>query len=633
MVSEIIKEIMKDIPSGKISDAVFEGANVVLYTKDKEFLIEGNPLMKEIVNKIKKRIELRADPSICEETTKAQKIIEKLIPEEAKADQIIFDLPRAVVFIESTKPGVAIGKQASILHEIKQKTCWTPIIRRTPTIRSQLIENIRSVLYENNDQRRKFLNECGERIYNGWQKGRKEEWVRVSFLGSGRQVGRSAILLQTPESNVLLDCGINPAGYGNDNYPILEAPEFDISKLDAVIISHAHLDHTGFLPYLFKFGYRGPVYCTTPTRDFMSLLQLDMIKIMANQGLDPIYGSEDVKNCVLHTIALDFEEVTDITPDVRITMYNSGHILGSAQVHLHIGNGLHNFLYSADQKYGPTRLLNPAVTKFPRVESLLIESTYAAKEEKFSKREDYEEELISIVKDTFERKGKVLVPVLGVGRAQEIMLILYDYIKKGIIENVPIYIDGMVWDINAITTAYPEYLNKDIRNQIIKQDDNPFTDPMFIRVGSRKERQDLLENKGSCVILATSGMLVGGASQEYFEFLAPDKRHSIVFVSYQGPGSLGRRVQQGEKDIMCSINNKKADMIHVKMSVHSVEGLSGHSSKEELLEFVKKCSPQPRKIMINHGESSACLTLASAIHRKFRIETIAPKNLEAIRLR
>lgn len=336
MVNEIIKEILKDIPQGKVSDAVFEGANIVLYTKDEKFLVEGNSLVKDIVHKIKKRIELRPDPEITLDSEKTQKIINKLMPKEAAPDQIIFDSRRSIVIIESKKPGLVIGKQGSILQEIKEKTHWIPVIRRTPEIRSQLIENIRSVLYENNDERRKFLHGVGERVYNGWQKGRREEWIRITQLGAGRQVGRSSILLQTPESRVLIDCGINPATHGVESYPMLEAPEFEIKDLDAVIISHAHLDHCGFLPYLFKFGYRGPIYCTAPTRDVMALLQLDMVKIMSNSGMTPLYTSEDVKNTVLHTITLDYEEVTDITPDIRITMYNSGHIIGGAQVHIHI---------------------------------------------------------------------------------------------------------------------------------------------------------------------------------------------------------------------------------------------------------------------------------------------------------
>lgn len=206
-------------------------------------------------------------------------------------------------------------------------------------------------------------------------------------------------------------------------------------------------------------------------------------------------------------------------------------------------------------------------------------------------------------------------------------------IKKGELQEIPIYIDGMVWDINAITTAYPEFLSKTVRDQVFKDGENPFLDPMFKRVGSKKERTELLENEGPCVITATSGMLVGGASQEYFEFLAPDRRHSILFVSYQGQGSLGHRVKSGEKEIMASINNRKAELIQVKMEVYSLDGLTGHSDRRELMNFIKKCNPQPRKIMTNHGEVSRCIDLASSIYKQFKIETAAPKNLEAIRLR
>lgn len=633
MVAEIIKEILKDLPKEKISAAVFEGANIVLYTEDKDFCINGPDQVKSVVNKIKKRIELRPDPSICLPIKEAEEIIRKIIPEDASPDKIIFDPQRSMVVIESPNPGAAIGKQGALLKEIRNQSFWVPVIRRTPPIRSQLIESIRGVLYENSDERRKFLNKVGETVYNGWVKGRTNEWVRLSMLGAGRQVGRSAVLLQTPQSRVLLDCGVDPTGFGSDAYPILEAPEFNIQELDAVIITHAHLDHSGSLPLLFKYGYTGPVYCTEPTRDVMSLLQLDMIKIMKNQGIDPIYTAEEVKKCVMSTITLGFEEVTDVTPDVRLTFYNSGHILGSAMAHLHIGNGLHNFLYTADLKYGQTRLLQPAATKFPRLESMMVEATYGGKDNVHPPREESEAELAGYIKDTVKRGGKILIPVLGVGRAQELMLILYDLMKTGELEKIPVYIDGMVWDINAITTAYPEFLNKNIRSQMMRGDENPFMDEVFKRVGSRKERTELMEDGGPCIILATSGMLVGGASQEYFQFLAPDKRHTIIFVSYQGPGSLGRRVQQGEKDIMCSINGRAPEMLHVNMDVFSIDAFTGHSGRNELMNFMRKCNPQPRKVITNHGESSRCIDLASSIHKQFRVETVCPKNLETVRLR
>jgi len=632
-MSEIIKEILKKLPEEKISEANFEGANIVLYTKDKDFFLNNNGMIKPIVDELKKRIELRPDPSICMEIEKAEKEIKKIIPEESAIGNIIFDSQRSIVIIEAEKPGLAIGKQGSILREVREKTLWIPIIRRTPAIRSKLIENVRAVLYQNSEYRRKFLDKTGHRVYDGWIRGKKHEWIRVSYLGGGRQVGRSCIFLQTPESRVLLDCGIDPAKEpGESSYPHLEAPEFNIKDLDAVIVSHSHLDHSGLVPWLFKMGYRGPVYCTAPTRDVMALLQLDFVKIMRNERKEPIYTSDDIREMVKHTIILDYNEVTDITPDVRITLYNAGHILGSAMIHLHIGNGLHNLLYTGDLKYGRTRLLDPAVTDFPRLETLMIESTYGGKENILPSRRECEDIFVKIVKDTVKRNGKILVPVLGSGRAQEIMLIVEELIRTGQLEKIPVYIDGMVWDITAIHTAYPEFLNGFVRKQIFHKDANPFLSDIFKRVGSQKERMQIVEETGPCVIIATSGMLVGGPSVEYFKHLADNPRNSLVFVSYQGEGSLGRRIQRGEKEIIFK-EGLKQEVCPVKIEIHTIDGLTGHSGRRQLMSFVYHCDPKPKKVIVNHGESSRCLDLASSIHKLNKIETLAPKNLEVVRIK
>src|SRR3989338_5123918 len=220
-MAEIIKEILKHLPDGKISSAEFEGANIVLYTKDKEFFLDNNGVIKKIVNDIKKRVELRTDPSIAMDQEQAEQEIRKSIPKEAGVGSIIFDPQRSIVIVETEKPGLAIGKQGSILREIREKTMWIPLIRRTPAIKSQLIENIRAVLYQNSDYRRKFLDRIGHRVYDGWMRGKKQEWVRFSTLGAGRQVGRSCFLLQTPESRIMIDCGIDPAKeYGSEEaYP------------------------------------------------------------------------------------------------------------------------------------------------------------------------------------------------------------------------------------------------------------------------------------------------------------------------------------------------------------------------------------------------------------------------------
>ncbi|MFH1682380.1 MAG: beta-CASP ribonuclease aCPSF1 [Candidatus Woesearchaeota archaeon] len=629
-MADILKEIIKVLPDGKISEATYEAANIVLYTKDKDYFLDNQGTIKKAVDEFKKRIEVRPDPSVCMSLEEAEKVIRKIIPKEVEISEIIFDPPRSMVIIHVDKPGLAIGKQGEVLKEIKSKVFWVPLVKRMPPIRSKLIESIRAVLYENADYRKKFLNKTGHRIYDGWLREKKHEWIRISFLGSARQVGRSCLLLQTPESRILLDCGIDVSEEGSEMYPYLDAPEFNVGDIDAVIISHSHLDHSGLIPYLFKFGYKGPIYCTLPTRDIMSLLQLDMIKIQRGEGKEPIYTSEEVKEQVLHTICLDYDEVTDITPDARLTFYNSGHMIGGSLVHLNIGNGLHNLVYTGDIKYSRTNLLEAANTQFPRVETLIIESTYGGKDNNLAEVEA-DEYMVDVVKRTIERGGKVLMPVLGSGRAQEVMVIIERLIREKKLPEVPVYIDGMLWDITAIHTAYPEFLNRNIRQQIFHKDNNPFLSKIFKRVGSQKERKQLILEEGPCLILATSGMLTGGPSVEYLKGLAEDKRHSLIFSCYQPPGSLGYRVRSGESEIHFR-ESGKMHLLNIKMEVHKVE-ITGHSDRRQLMNYVKRCNPNPRKVIVNHGESSRCLDLASSIHKQNRIETVAPKNLEAVRIR
>jgi uncharacterized protein len=631
---DILKEILKDIPKDvEISIALFEGANIVLYTKTREFFLDNNSIVKSIVNKIKKRVEIRIDPSMTIDEEQANKEIKKILPSDAGNTNIIFDPQRSQVIIEAEKPGLVIGKSGEILKEIKRKTLWVPLVKRIPALHSKIIENIRQVLYENNDYRRNFLHKVGERIYSNWVSEKKECWIRVTYLGGGRQVGRSCLYLQTPESRVLLDCGANIATTGKDAYPYFETPEFNINELDAVIISHPHLDHCGLVPLLFKMGYRGPVYWTAPTRDISALLCLDYIGVAFKEAKKSIFSAGDVKEMVKHSIWLDYEEVCDITPDIRVTLYNAGHTLGSAMVHLHIGNGLHNFLYSGDTKYARTKLLEAAVTKFPRLETMTLEATYGGKDNVQPSREECEKQLTDVIKRTIDRKGKVLIPVLGVGRAQEVMLIVEELIRTKAIPNVPVFVQGMVWDVTAIHTAYPDFLNNQVKKSIFHHDSNPFLSKVFKQVASAKERQQVLEENGSCIILATSGMLTGGASVEYFRDMADSPKNSIVFVSYQGEGSLGKRIQSGERQFLMDSYDGKKENIAVKMEVITIEGLSGHSSRNELTRFVYNLEPRPKKIIINHGESSRCLDLASTLHKLNKVETTAPKNLEAVRIR
>jgi len=626
-MADILKSIKEELPR-LINDATFEGANIVLYTENREFFKNGEGQVKAIVDKIKKRIELRADKSILASESDTEKTIRALVPEDADITNIIFDVQRSTVIIEAKRPGLVIGKQGSILADIKKSTFWIPTIQRSPAILSKITEKIRSVLYANNNYRRKFLNSIGDKIYADWNPEKMDMWVRVTYLGSGRQVGRSCLLLHTPNSKILLDCGLNPAiEEGPERFPYLNIAEIgDINSIDAVILSHAHLDHSGLIPYLYKMGYHGPVYMTAPTRDIAALLQLDLIGVAYKKAEFPLYRAEDIKEMVRHSITLDYGEVTDITPDIRITLYNAGHVLGSSQVHINIGNGLHNFVYTGDSKYAKTRLLDPAVNRFPRVETLTLESTYGSKEDVLPSRQETEAKFLELTKRVIERGGKMLIPELGLGHAQETVLRVEEAIRTGILPKVPVYIDGMVWDINAIHTAYPDFLSASVRNQIF-QDNNPFVSDIFKRVGSPIERKEVIEG-GPCLIIATSGMLVGGASVEYFKNLAENAKNMILFGCYQAIGSPGRQVQEGSKEVVVD-----GEKITVKMEVEALKGLSPHSGRNELMQYVSRMNPRPKRIIINHGEVSKCLDLASTIYKMDRIETVVPRNLETIRLK
>src|SRR3989344_2553270 len=1598
---KIIDEVMKELPpDSDISEALFEAANIVLYTKNKDFLFDNKGIIKKIVDDLKKRVEVRADPSIVMDIEDAKETIKKILPTDTGEVNIIFDPQRSRVIIEAEKPGLAIGKGGDILKEIKKATLWTAIVRRIPPMRSQLIENIRQVLYDYSDYRRKFLHKVGKRIYEGWTKSKRDEWIRLTCLGSAREVGRSCFLLQTPESKILLDCGYSVSAPREYAFPYLDAPEFNINELDAVIISHAHIDHVGTLSYLYKMGYKGPVYMsvdykepiiikengiikkvkigefvdniinsskeieklpyyeynasninneieaaafsnldykinfkkikkvirhkicngdrlykislktgksiqvtgshsifilkngevveakvsnikegdyvvvpqklpvsdsieeldlkeilndfkcdskyiysksgrriprkikickellrilgyftaegsfdkrslefnfglkdinyvnelerdilnvfgikpitkidretrlrlrlnsklirelfyryffknckkaidkkvpeivfnvnnslkeeflrayyngdgtiniynktavansvskelisdlcyicsqigisytfyemypsptaktknkvyqltinlkeffenesisicnlnliplkevgfneewyyhrlktkirvskdrlisllesnfliyknsmqvkeklvriansdlaflsvtkieevlptngfvydisvdgdqnfvagdspiclhnTAPTRDVSALLCLDMIEIAMKEGSDHVYDSNDVKEMVKHTICLDYEEVSDITPDVRLTLYDAGHNLGSSMIHLHIGNGLHNFVYSLDgstkivlldkdnnpefveigkfidsifeekqgmiidngfiqeipntKGYGtiafnpktlkseivnitsfvrhptneevyeiktesgrsikvtkshsvfsakngkvasievsklnkgdfiigskripslhrnepvidllpylgemrisleenvikqiisehkkdfnklieidqgiaeavltdhyngihkkyiskkhnihtrrvyrilntlkvksqprvshifkdkirinkdlarflgyyisegnpskkdqtihiandnneiledcykiikkefgidgdlryndhciifsskqlkyllckvlkcgknayekrvpkellladkdiisdllyglfsgdsgirvrakgreisygskskgliddisfmllqfgivPTReynkycemhnihiynaekiieflaeininnsqnqllvqelltlkqnkasfdsripinslsittqevinkspwqnatscglnkledenlteedlnlinsdllfdkiksiekiqstrkyvydlridgyenflggegflfmhntgdfnyetsnLLGSAASRFPRVETVMMESTYGTKSDTSPTRRESEEELIKIINETAQQQGKVLMPVLGVGRSQEILLILERAMTEKKIPEMPVYVQGMVWDVTAIHTAYPDYLSARVKKAIFQRDHNPLLSPIFKKVVSQKEMQEIKDSKGPFIVMATSGMLQGGPSLEYFKHFAENPKNCVVLTSYQGVGSIGRRIQDGEREMtFVSGGSKRVDTIHVKLPIYILHGFSGHSNFKQLTSWVHHLEPRPKKFIMIHGDYSRCIELASVVYQQNRVETVAPKNLETIRLR
>jgi len=629
---EISQAILEHIPKeAEITRIEFEGPALAIYTKRPEILIGQSYVVADIVNMIRKRIVVRSDPSVRLPEKETERAISEIVPQDAEITNTSFDPSLGEVIIEAKKPGLAIGKNGVVLHEVIRQTRWRPRVLRSPPIPSKIMAHIRHFLYSGSRDRERILRTIGERIFRPmvYQVGD----VRLTALGGFQEVGRSAILVQTRESQVLLDCGINPGSRNPlEAYPRFDVAHFDVDALDAVVVSHAHLDHCGFIPFLFKYGYDGPVYCSAPTLSLMTLLQLDYLDVLSMQGAVPPYDQKDVRECVLHAIPLRYGLVTDVSPDVRVTLHNAGHILGSSMVHMHIGEGLHNIVYTGDYKYGETMLLEPAVTEFPRAETIITESTYGAPQDLMPPRIESESLLTSIVNKTLDQGGKVLIPVPAVGRAQEVMIIIDGYMRRGLLKEAPVFIEGMISEATAIHTAYPEYLARSVRNGILHEGINPFQSDYFTIVEHPSARDEIMEGEPS-IIIATSGMLEGGPVIEYFKGLASEGSNTLIFVSYQIEGTLGSRVQKGLKETTMINSAGRIEVVKANLKVESIQGFSGHSDRNQILSYVNRVTPKPERIIVCHGERSKCLSMANAFSRRYKVETRVPAVLETVRLR
>ncbi len=622
---EVLHEVLPE--SVEVTDIELEGPHIVLYTKQLDAFLSGGELLRQVAQRLRRRVLVRSDPEVLVDPKEAEAAIRELIPPEAEITALFFEPDTGEVSIEAANPGAAIGRQGAVLTELKRRIGWVPTVVRTPPIPSKTVEEVRIHLRNHFDARRSFLKKVGTRI----ARDRLDEklWARTTALGGYREVGRSAHLLSTQNSKVLIDCGIDP---GSDRTPFLSAPELmPLDSLDAVVITHAHLDHCGLVPVLLKYGYQGPIYCTAPTRDLMTLMLLDAIKVTSQEARQKLYDSAHVRDLVWRTIPLRWGETTDITPDLRLTLHNAGHILGSSICHFHIGEGDHNLAYSGDIKFERSWLFNPAVNRFPRLETLILESTYGGYRDIQPSRQQASDEFAGFVHKVLSRGGKVVVPVFAVGRSQEVMLVLEERMREGKLPRVPVYLDGMIFEATAIHTAYPEFLNSQLRTQIFQQGDNPFLSDIFHRVDSSQMRMGILDEKEPCIVLATSGMMSGGPVMEYFRSWAADERHGIVIVGYQADGTFGRRLQRGMNEATF-LDNGRQFTVPVRIEVATIEGFSGHSDRVQLMNYVATLDPRPQKVILNHGEESKTLDLASSLHKRFNLESRVPFNLEAVRV-
>ena len=610
----IMAVILQSLPhEANLTKIEYEGPCIALYSKNPSYLLQNNQLVLNMVNTIKKRIVIRIDESLRLSQDESTNVIGDTVPKESGIAGTFFDavLGEAVIF--ARKPWTVLRVGGDV--DLTEKIGWKVRIRKAP--QNMLpIETLYKILGETVSQRTKFYREVGDKIFR--PKLTEQAEASLLTLGGFAEVGRSCMLLETRESKIILDCGLNLSA--KDSLGAL--PRFDITgigmeEVDAVVLSHAHLDHTGFLPALFKYGYRGPVYCTEPTLLLMSILQRDYLKYSGSVAL---YSEQDIDRAVTHTITLMLGIVTDISPDIKLVLSNSGHIIGSTSIHLHIGNGEHNLVYTSDMKFGKTQTLENASWSFPRVETMIIESTYGGKEDIMCPREQSEANLVSAVERTLTEGGHVVMPVPAVGISQELILLL-DRLTKGGRLKTKVLMEKIISEATAVYEAYPEFLSKELGKHVLESEASQFGSEFSI------VESETLKPSEPAIVLAPSSMLIGGPSVGYLKQIADNPKSTLIILSYQSLDTPGRAILDGARQIRIG-----GETLELQCQVERIDGLGSHSDYNQLMAYVMRLRPKLRRVLVNHGERPKAQNLASMINKQFRIQTQHPLVQEAIKL-
>lgn len=610
----IVASILNNIPSdSEITKIEYEGPFIVLYSKKPTVLLENQEIISKMVNSIKKRIVIRTDTSIRSSEESVNQIVRSSCSYPNGVSEILFDpaLGEATVFIKDFK---TLTELSQLEMPLVAKTGWKLVCRRAPKDLKSL-KSINEILHRSSEDRMYFYKRVGEKIFR--QKLSGSEEASIVCLGGYSEIGRSATLIVTHESKILLDFGIKSHLYEDTGIlPRLDIYGIGMNEIDSVVISHAHLDHCGAVPILCKYGYDGPVYCTEPTFPIM----ISMLKDYVSRSKEPLYSTRDIESLITHVIPLNFGAVTDISPDVRITFANSGHMIGSASTHLHIGNGDYNIVYTGDLKFGKLNTVDNAFWNFPRAETLVIESTNGNRDDKFVTRELAEDILAKSINSTIQDGGRVLIPLPVIGLSQEICVTLGMLRSVNRINPDNIFVDEKILDMFNFYEVYSEYLSKLLKQRISEQSENP----LFIESLIKLEPSVKLDRS---IIICPSSMLTDGPSIKYLSQIANDPLSKVILVSEQFQSTGGKLLQEGERNITIEGEN-----LHLRCYIDVIPGFSIHSDYNQLLAYINRLKPKLKKVITNHGEGKKCQNLANSINKIFKIQTYHPLVEESIKV-
>ena len=456
----------------------------------------------------------------------------------------------------------------------------------------------------------------------------------IRFLGAAGTVTGSRHLVDTGESEVLLDCGLFQ-GLKDLRQRNWSPPPIDLQRLSAIVLSHAHIDHTGYLPVLVRHGYGGPIYCTPATADLLKLVLPDSAFLQQEQaeyanfrGFSrhkpalPLCTVEDAQRALALLEIRGYDEPFEPARGVRVTYRPAGHILGSASVSLEIGAHSTRLTFSGDLgRWDRPVLPDPAPVE--QADVLLLESTYGDKLHPPEGARD----LARIVRDSAARGGALVIPAFAVGRTQEILWYLRKLEASGDIPVLPVYVDSpMAIEATDVYRNHREDHDEEM-TKLMDAGIRPFATREFTLAPSRQESVKLNDVRGPVIIISASGMATGGRILHHLSLRLPDTRTTVLLVGFQAEGTRGRALQEGARHVRIHGHD-----VQVRAHVETLDGLSAHADQAEIFRWLAGFRRPPKAVYLVHGEPNAAQALATAIHERLGWPVRAARDGEKVAL-
>ena len=431
--------------------------------------------------------------------------------------------------------------------------------------------------------------------------------MKITFLGAAGEVGRSCMMIEESGTKVLLDTGIKLGK--KIEFPQLDRSE--VKAIDGIVLSHAHLDHSGYLPHIYSHGFENNTFATKPTIELTNVLISDYMRLSNPEDVTKEGLARMQKKNTLIEYGKEFR-----IKNLRFRLLSAGHILGSAMIE--VVSDRSRLLYTGDFNLVTTKLLESATNQGLKADTLITESTYSGANDEFKPERSIMDLMVKSLNDTITRGGKAIVPSFAVGRAEEVLLLLDDYMRSGRLQKVPIYIDGMIGKAMRIHRHNVIYCRDELQKRILMNDDDPFKSDNFNFVKTKGERKKIIEGGESCIIVTTSGMLTGGPVISYLKSMSRDEKNKLMLVGYQAVGTPGREIFDGKKEIV--VDEKE---IKIGLDVQTFH-ISGHADRPHLVRFAKSLKGL-KNIFAVHGEKSKSTEFAEYMSEGNRFKAVAPE--------